>query len=90
MKAIKVTSKGQITIPIEIRTALGIDDDTYLEVVEHDQEIRLRKLVRARPLSDEDPIWGLLGVGDSGLGDVAANHDRYLAEAEIRRWRESS
>ena len=32
MKAIKVTSKGQVTIPIEIRTALGIDDDTYLEV----------------------------------------------------------
>jgi len=90
MKAIKVTSKGQITIPAKIRAALGIDDGTYLEVTEHDQEIRLRKVKRVRPLSDEDPIWGLIGAGDSGLTDVSTNHDRYLADAEIRRWRKSS
>lgn len=90
MKAIKVTSKGQITIPIEIRTSLGIDDDTYLEVTEHEHEIRLRKLVRARPLGDEDPIWSLMGVGRSGGGNVSSDHDRALADAEIRRWRESS
>jgi len=90
VKAIKVTSKGQITIPIEIRTALGIDDDTYLEVSEHDQEIRLRKLVPARPLGDDDPIWSLIGAGNSGLRDGSVNHDRYLADAEIARWRGSS
>lgn len=56
MKAVKVTSKGQITIPIELRQALGIDRDSYLEVVESKQEIRLRKIVPARPLADDDPI----------------------------------
>ena len=90
MKAIKVTSKGQITIPIEIRTALGIDDQSYLEVSERDQEIRLRKLVTARPLGDDDPIWGLVGAGESGRGDVSADHDRYLAADEIATWRGSS
>ena len=90
MKSVKVTSKGQVTIPIEIRTALGIDQDTYLEVSESEHEIRLRKIVPARPLGREDPIWGLVGAGESGHADVATAHDRHLADAEIARWRESS
>jgi AbrB family looped-hinge helix DNA binding protein len=90
MKAVKVTSKGQITIPVEIRTALGIDDGTYLEVTEHEDEIRLRKLVAAKPLGDDDPIWDLVGAADSGLGDVSSDHDRYLAAGEVSRWRGSS
>jgi len=90
MKVVKVTSKGQVTIPIEVRTALGIDEGTYLEVSEDGSEIRLRKLVLARPLSDADPIWGLVGTGDSGYTDVAEEHDRHVADAEIERWQESS
>ena len=90
MKAIKVTSKGQITLPIGIRTVLGIDDQSYLEVSEHGHEIRLRKLVSVRPLGDNDPIWDLVGAGDSGRSDVSGHHDRYLAADEIARWRESS
>lgn len=90
MKAVKVTSKGQITIPVEIRVALGIDDDSYLEVSEQDDEIRLRKIIRARPLSAGDPIWDLIGRGDSGRRDVSADHDRHLADGEMKRWRESS
>jgi len=90
VKAIKVTSKGQITIPIELRQSLGIDEGTYLEVTETEFEIRLRKLQPARPLGDDDPIWGLVGAGESGLDDVSAAHDRHLATAEIERWRGSS
>ena len=90
MKAVKVTSKGQITIPVEIRTALGIDKDSYLEVSEGEHEIRLRKIVPARPLGREDPIWDLVGAGESGTTDTATDHDRQLAAAEIARWRGSS
>lgn len=90
MKVVKVTSKGQVTIPIEVRTALGIDEGTYLEVSEDGNEIRLRKVVRARPLSDADPIWELVGAGESGHSDVAEDHDRHVADAEIERWRGSS
>ncbi len=90
MKVIKVTSKGQVTIPSEVRASLGIDEGTYLEVSEEGEEIRLRKLVPARPLSGDDPIWSLVGAGQSGLEDVSEEHDRYIADGEIERWRESS
>jgi AbrB family looped-hinge helix DNA binding protein len=90
MKVIKVTSKGQLTIPVEIRESLDIDEDTYLEVVEAGREIRLRKVVVARPLDDDDPIWDLVGAVDSGRSGVSAGHDSHLAAGEVERWRESS
>lgn len=90
MKVVKVISKGQVTIPSEVRASLGIDEGSYLEVSEDGEEIRLRKLVPARPLSGDDPIWSLVGAGQSGLGDVSQGHDRYLANGESERWRESS
>lgn len=90
MKVVKVTSKGQVTIPVEIRAALGIDDGTYLEVSEAGDGIRLRKVVRAQPLSDDDPIWELVGAGESGYADVAEEHDRHAADAEVERWGKSS
>ncbi len=31
MKTVKVTSKGQITLPIELRNKLNIEEDTYLD-----------------------------------------------------------
>jgi transcriptional pleiotropic regulator of transition state genes len=90
MKITKVTSKGQVTIPVEIRTALGIDRDTHLSVVQREDEIRLRKVVQSRPLGADDPIWDLVGAGDSGRSDISTEHDRYLADAEVKRWRGSS
>jgi AbrB family looped-hinge helix DNA binding protein len=90
MKVVRVTSKGQVTIPVELRSALGIGDDTYLEVVEVGGELRMRKIGGVRPLSEEDPIWSLLGAGRSGHHDVAEAHDRHLADTELARWRGSS
>ncbi len=90
MKVVKVTSKGQVTIPVDVRSALGIDEGTYLEITEDGNEIRLRKVVPTRPLSDDDPIWGLIGAGQSGCTDAAEQHDRHLAEGEIERWQGSS
>ena len=63
---------------------------TQLEIFEKGDETRFRKVVSARPLSGDDPIWGLLGAGESGLEDVARDHDRHLAAGEMDRWRESS
>jgi len=90
MKVVKVTSKGQITIPVEIRQSLRIDEGAYLEVSENDREIRLRKLVPASPLGPDDPIWTLVGAGESRCSDISAEHDRHLAAAEVDRWRKSS
>ncbi|MCL4849633.1 MAG: AbrB/MazE/SpoVT family DNA-binding domain-containing protein [Acidobacteria bacterium] len=90
MRAVRVTSKGQITIPIGIRESLGIEEGAYLEVLEADQEIRLRKIVPTRPLGPDDPIWDLIGAGESGAGDSSVEHDQHLADAEVHRWRTSS
>jgi AbrB family looped-hinge helix DNA binding protein len=90
MKVAKVTSKGQITIPQQARELMGIREGTYLEVRANGDELRLRKLRSVRPLGEDDPIWALIGVGRGGVTDVSRDHDRYLAEAEVGRWRESS
>jgi len=90
MKVAKLTSKGQLTIPQEAREALRLRDGSYVEVRTVGDEIRLRKIVAIRPLGDDDPIWQLVGAARGGAKDVSANHDRYLADAEIARWRESS
>jgi hypothetical protein len=31
------------------------------------------------PVKD-DPLWNTIGIADSGLGDLAENHDMYIAE----------
>ncbi len=31
---------------------------------------------------EEDPLWDIVGLGDSGLGDLSIEHDRYLTEWE--------
>ena len=27
---------------------------------------------------EDDPLWSIIGIGDSGLGDLAEKHDEYL------------
>ena len=76
MKVSKITSKGQVTIPAAIRSALGLDEHSYVEVSQVGDEIRLRKVLPRRPLSEGDPIWQLIGVGSSGESRVPENHDR--------------
>ena len=29
---------------------------------------------------EEDSLWNIIGIIDSGLGDLAENHDKYIAE----------
>lgn len=48
---VKVTSKGQVTLPVGIRNALGIDEDSYLlfervgeYVVMKKAELRMREI----------------------------------------------
>jgi len=31
---------------------------------------------------EEDPLWSLVGIGASGVGDLAQHHDAYLAQEE--------
>jgi AbrB family looped-hinge helix DNA binding protein len=89
MAVVKVTSKGQVTIPIDARKRLGITDNTYLDVSIEGDVLRFRKRSSIKPLSDDDPIWDLIGKGSSTTksSDVSSRHDHYIAEGEIRGWR---
>ena len=90
MVVVKVTSKGQITIPVEIRSTLGLTEESYVEISLDGDEVHLRKMVPTRPLSSDDPFWDLLGKGASGRHDISENHDYHLAEGERQRWHASS
>ncbi|HHY36036.1 MAG TPA: AbrB/MazE/SpoVT family DNA-binding domain-containing protein [Firmicutes bacterium] len=83
---VRVTSKGQMTIPVSVRKILGIREGDSLAVRVDGNEIRLRKIEVIHPLSDADPIWKLIGAGESGERDVSEKHDRYVAEGETKRW----
>jgi AbrB family looped-hinge helix DNA binding protein len=49
----KITSKGQVTIPKEIRDEFGFLPGTEVEFVQAGQEIRVRKLPGGRSRGDE-------------------------------------
>lgn len=87
MRVVKVTSKGQVTIPVKVREKLGIADDTYLEVSIEGDAVQLRKRKTVRPLGEDDPIWDLVGAGTSASNDGSERHDHYLAAGELERWR---
>jgi AbrB family looped-hinge helix DNA binding protein len=89
MAIIKVTEKGQITLPIDLRRKLGITKDDYLVVESQGEYVTLHKVSQAKALAAEDPIWGLIGQGSSGRRDISARHDYYLAKDERKRWRKS-
>ena len=50
------------------------------------RDVSIAELVRqgvdrllAEVPADEDPLWGIVGQFDSGLGDLSEQHDTYLA-----------
>ena len=90
MAIVKVTEKGQITLPVNLRLKLGITKDDYLVVESDGEYVTLHKVSHAKALSAEDPIWNMIGQGSSGKRDVWARHDHYFTEGERKRWRKSS
>jgi AbrB family looped-hinge helix DNA binding protein len=90
MKVYKVTDKGQVTLPVEVRERLAIDSKSYVRIWAEGDEIHMRKIDPAEPLGDDDPIWRLVGAGASALGDVSRRHDAHLADAEVEQWKGSS
>jgi AbrB family looped-hinge helix DNA binding protein len=66
MKA-TLTSKGQITIPVEIRRRLGLEPG---QVLEFDDSVPFLKAV---PVFDEDEMRSVLGCTEGRLGRSAAD-----------------
>ena len=69
----RVSEKGQITIPKELRDALGIDHGTEVEFERHENSIVVRK-VTSGPTRGERRVKRL-----RGRGDVAMTTDEIMA-----------
>jgi AbrB family looped-hinge helix DNA binding protein len=57
----KITSKGQITVPLDIRRLLGVGPGDRL-LFEQDADG-----VRVRPVRSESPFAKYRGIGNSGI-----------------------
>ena len=44
-----------------------------------------KRRVRGKPVTADDPLWKLIGIGHSGKGDISENKHKYLAEAYLPR-----
>ncbi len=62
----KRAAKHDLTLAVQIRTAV----EDYLERVEAEEDDGI--------LHADDPIFQMIGMFDSGLGDLSVNHDYYL------------
>ncbi|WP_061215167.1 AbrB/MazE/SpoVT family DNA-binding domain-containing protein [Syntrophomonas wolfei] len=74
-----LSSKGQLTIPLEIRKKLGLRQGDQIEISVIDDSIRLRKTneFNIPPLAEDDPIFTFIGMGE-GPEDLSEMHDKYI------------
>jgi antitoxin PrlF len=73
-KQAKLTSKGQITVPREVRRILGVRAGDKL-VFESDG-----KGIRVRPLRSESTFSKYRGIGNPGIGSGKKSISRWLRE----------
>jgi len=74
----KVTSKGRVTIPLDIRRRLGVrEGDRLVFDAEGDA-------VTVRAASKEDPFEEWRGIGTPGIGKGRAAVLRYMRELRGR------
>lgn len=78
----RITSKGQVTIPVEIREKLGLPPNSEVEFEVSGQSVRLRKVRRAR---GEGRRGKSLVARLRGRGSVRMSTDEILALTRGRR-----
>ncbi len=90
---VKLSSKGQMTLPLEIRNKLKLNKGDHLAIYLQGEELRLKKIdpVKFEPLGEQDPIWDLIGRYEDKEGEknVSEEHDHFLSKGEVARWNDS-
>jgi antitoxin PrlF len=71
-KQAKITSKGQITIPREIRQAMGVQTGDRV-LFESDKEG-----IRVRPVRTASPFAKYQGIGNPGIGSGRKAINRWI------------
>jgi AbrB family looped-hinge helix DNA binding protein len=82
---VRVSSKGQIVLPAEIRGRLGIEKGAELEIVELAGVLYLVPVVEGDPL---DMVQGLLAGTGYTMEEFYAERrrDKEREEAKYKRW----
>ncbi len=82
--------RTQVYLPRDIYEQLRQRADSENVTMAHQIREALAQYIteKAQPdeghiLTADDPIWELIGMGDSGLEDGAENHDKYIY---VREW----
>ena len=73
-KQAKITSKGQVTVPLEVRRILGVRAGDKL-IFENDETG-----VRVRPLRSQSTFSKYRGIGNPGIGSGRKSIARWLRE----------
>lgn len=74
MKLARITSKGQVTIPAEVRRALGLEQGDYL----------LFQLAEGQPEAGEASVRVVKGQSLTSLYGSMRSEKRFPGKAEIR------
>jgi AbrB family looped-hinge helix DNA binding protein len=77
-KRAKITSKGQITVPHEIRRALGVRAGDHLLFEQKGSEIRVRAL------KVDSPFEKFRGIGTPGISGGRKGINRWLRQLRGR------
>ncbi|WP_166512085.1 AbrB/MazE/SpoVT family DNA-binding domain-containing protein [Desulfallas thermosapovorans] len=82
---VKLTSKGQLTLPKEYRDKLRLDKGSNLAVTIKGDTLLLKKVYDIAPLSENDPVWDMVGIFEdcSRAAAVSVEHDRCVADGEL-------
>jgi AbrB family looped-hinge helix DNA binding protein len=73
-KEAKITSKGQITIPREVRRLLGVRAGDKLRFESDENGVRVR------PVRSESPFAKYRGIGNPGIGSGRKDINKWLRE----------
>lgn len=77
-KQAKITSKGQITVPLAVRRALGVRPGDVL-LFEQD-----KSGVKVRPVRTKSPFAKYRGIGNRGIGSGRKAITRWVREMRGR------
>jgi antitoxin PrlF len=73
-KQAKVTSKGQITVPREIRRRLGVRAGDKLEFEDNGKEVRVKAVRKASPFAK------YMGIGNPGIEKGKKGIQKWMRE----------
>jgi len=82
---VTLTSKGQLTLPKEYRDKLCLDKGSHLAVSVRGDTLLLKVVYEFTPLSENDPIWDMVGIFEDRrrVADVSIDHEHSVAGGEL-------